>query len=151
MGHFASKEQLQLAAVEWGIARFLEEVWAPVASHEPGLARLRSIMEAWLSYLERDVFPGGCFLTAVSLEFDDRPGVVRTAIADAWRRWLELLEREAAAAQSRGELAGDLSPRQVAFQLHAYIGEANWARQLLRRPDAAHASRTAIANLLGNA
>jgi len=105
-------------------------------------------MEAWLSYLERDVFPGGCFLTAASLEFDDRPGPVRDAITAAWRRWLDLIEQDAATAQARRELAADLSPRQISFQLHAYITEANWAKQLLGAPDALDASRAAIARLL---
>jgi AcrR family transcriptional regulator len=148
IGHFGSKEQLQLATVEAGIACFREAVWEPTASCEPGLTRLQLLMEAWHSYLERDVFPGGCFLTAASLEFDDRPGAVRDAIAAAWRRWLDLIEQDAATAQARGELAADLSPRQIAFQLHAYISEANWARQLLRAPDALDASRTATARLL---
>ncbi len=148
IGHFGSKEQLQLATVEVGIARFREEVWEPIASCEPGLTRLRLLMEAWLSYLERDVFPGGCFLTAASLEFDDRPGAVRDAIIAAWRRWLDLIEQDAATAQARRELATDLSPRQISFQLHAYIFEANWAKQLLGAPDALDASRAAIARLL---
>jgi len=148
IGHFGSKEQLQLATVEAGLTRFREEVWEPVASCERGLTRLGRLMEAWLSYLERDVFPGGCFLTAASLEFDDRPGAVRAAIAAAWRQWLDLIEHEAAEAQARGELATALSPRQIAFQLHAYVSEANWARQLLRTPDAVDASRVAIEQLL---
>ena len=151
MRHFESKQQLQLATVEAAITRFREEVWDPIAGCDPGLTRLRSIMEAWLSYLDRDVFPGGCFLTAASLEFDNRPGPVRDAIAAAWRRWLDLLQREAATAQAQGELPVDLPPHQIAFQLHAYVAEANWARQLLRRPDALDASRDAVTRLLGAA
>lgn len=53
------------------------------------------------------------------------------------------LKREVSQAEARGELAADLSPRQIAFQPHAYITEANWARQLLRAPDALGTSRTA--------
>jgi AcrR family transcriptional regulator len=146
--HFVSKQELQLATVQAAIDRFGVEVWEPVSTEKPGLTRLRLLMERWLSYLERDVFPGGCFLTAASLEFDDRPGPVRDAVAAAWRRWLGLLEADAASAQRHGELAGDLSPRQIAFQLHAYASEANWARRLLRDPDAVERSRGAIARLL---
>lgn len=152
IGHFGSKEQLQLAAVEVGIARFRKEVWEPVARSEPGLTRLRLLAEAWLSYLERDVFPGGCFLTAASLEFDDRPGVVRDAIASAWRQWLDLIEHDAATAQARGELAAtDLTPSQIAFQLHGYVFAANWARRLWRAPDAIDEIRKAVARLLAPA
>jgi AcrR family transcriptional regulator len=148
-GHFASKEQMQLAAVQAAVSRFREEVWEPVSGSDPGLTRLRLMMESWLSYLERDVFPGGCFLTSVSLEFDDRPGMVRDAISAAWQGWLELIEREAATAQRRGELGSDLSSQQIAFQLHAYVSQGNWAKQLLRRSNALESSRSAITRLLG--
>jgi AcrR family transcriptional regulator len=148
IGHFGSKEQLQLETVKAAMRRFTKEVWDPSAACEPGLPRLRALTDAWLSYLERDVFPGGCFLTAAAVEFDDRPGAVRDAVAAGWRRWLDVLEREVATAQERGELATELTPRQIAFQLHAYVIEANWARQLLGDPGALDSARTAAARLL---
>jgi hypothetical protein len=94
------------------------------------------------------VFPGGCFLTAAAHEFDDRPGPVRDLIAAAWKAWLSLLEREVATAQAAGELAHELSPRQIAFQLHAYVTEGNWAKQLFGDPAALESSRAAIERLL---
>jgi AcrR family transcriptional regulator len=147
-GHFGSKQKLQLAAVEAGLARFREAVWVPAAGEPAGLARLRAVMEAWLSYLERSVFPGGCFLTAASLEFDDRPGPVRDTVAKAWRRWLRVLEQEVATAQEQGELAADLDPAQVAYRLNAYVMAANWAKQLFGDPGALAASRAAVDRLL---
>ncbi len=149
IGHFGSKEQLQLATVEAAIRRFRDEVWAPVSEQPGGLARLRALMASWLSYLEREVFPGGCFLTAAAIEFDDRPGPVRDAVAAAWRVWLDVIEREVATAQTRGQLAAlDASPRQLAFELHAYVTAGNSAKQLFRDPAALEASRVAIDRLL---
>jgi AcrR family transcriptional regulator len=148
-GHFGSKEKLQLSAVEAAIARFREEVWEPAAGEPPGIRRLRGLMNAWLSYLERSVFPGGCFLTAASLEFDDRPGQVRDAIANAWKLWLAVLEQEVTTAQSQGELDPALDPAQLAFQLHAYVMAGNWSKQLFGDPDALAASRVAIDRVLG--
>ena len=40
----------------------------------------------WISYLERRVFPGGCFFAAATLEFDDRPGPVRDRLEAGQRR-----------------------------------------------------------------
>jgi hypothetical protein len=99
-------------------------------------------------YLERSVFPGGCFLTAASLEFDDRPGAARDAVAGAWRLWLRLIEQEVATAQGQAELNRDLDPEQVAFQLHAYVMAGNWAKQLFEDPAALTPSRLAIERLL---
>ena len=152
IGHFGSKEKLQLATVEAAIRRFRDEVWVPVAEQPGGLLRLRALMASWLSYLEREVFPGGCFLTAASIEFDDRPGPVRDAIAAAWRRWLDVIEREVATAQAHRQLAArDASPRQIAFQLHAYVTAGNLAKQLFRDTEALDASRVAIERLLAEA
>jgi AcrR family transcriptional regulator len=148
IGHFGSKQELQLAAVEAAVARFIAEVWQPAAAQPAGLVRLRALMASWLSYLERDVFPGGCFLTAAAHEFDDRPGPVRDIIATAWKNWLGLIEREVATAQAAGGLAHQLSPRQITFQLHAYVTEGNWAKQLFGDPAALESSRAAIERLL---
>jgi AcrR family transcriptional regulator len=148
IGHFGSKQELQLAAVDAAIVRIRAEVWEPVAAEPAGLVRLRALMRSWLSHLERGVFPGGCFLTAAAHEFDDRPGPVRDAIATAWKTWLRLIEREVATAQAAGELVPDLSPRQITFQLHAYVTEGNWAKQLFGDPAALESSRAAIERLL---
>ncbi len=149
IGHFGSKEGLQLAAVEAAARRFRAEVWKPAAGEPAGLTRLRALMEGWLSYLEREVFPGGCFLTAASAEFDDRPGAVHDAIAGVWRLWLDVLEREIATAQAQGELESELGPRQIAFQLHAYVMAGNWEKQLFPQPGELASSRDAVARLLG--
>src|SRR5829696_9180499 len=94
LGHFGTKEELQLAALEAAIGIYAREVWAPASGAKPGRARLLAIADAWLDYLSRDVFPGGCFVTAASCEFDDRPGRVRDTLSDAYGRWLDLLADE---------------------------------------------------------
>src|SRR3954469_1828852 len=57
IGHFGSKERLQLAALDAAIDVFRKEVWEPVEARKPGIRRLRALGEAWISYLERRVFP----------------------------------------------------------------------------------------------
>jgi len=146
IGQFGSKLELQLAAIESANERFREEVWEPVADEPDGLPRLRAVMESWISYLEREVFPGGCFLTACAIEFDDRPGPVRDAIAKAWRLWLKVLERDVRVAQKAGDLNSDPDPAQLAFELHSAVLGGNFSRQLFG--DALTQSRAAVASLL---
>lgn len=149
LGHFGTKEELQLAAVAEAVEVFTREVWGPAAEVAPGRARLLAIADAWLSYLERDVFPGGCFVTATAIEFDDRPGRVRDAIAAAQGRWMAVLEAEARRALAQGELPRGTDPAAVAFHLNALAVGTNQARRLLhdnRAPD--HAWR-AMRTLLG--
>jgi len=149
LGHFGSKEELQLATVEEAARSFREQIWDPVAGERPGIERLRATMAAWLSYLEREVFPGGCFLTAAALEFDGRPGRVRDMIAATWKRWLALLEREIAVAQADGDLDRDGDPAQIAFELNGHVMAGNLAKQLFDDPGALDAARTAVDHCLG--
>ena len=149
MGHFASKQDLQLAAVDAASAIFRHEVWEPVAGEAPGIVRLRAAMAAWLSYLERGVFPGGCFLSAASLEFDDRPGPVRDAVAAALRRWLQVLAADVATAQDAGALDQDDAPEQLAFELQAHVMACNWALRLFDDPQALVMARRAIERRIG--
>src|SRR5947207_9101793 len=66
--HFGSKEELQLATVEAAVGVFDRNVIEVAASAPPGLARLRATVDAYLRYVETDVFPGGCFFAATLTE-----------------------------------------------------------------------------------
>src|SRR5436305_9759011 len=97
-----------------------------------GRPRLRSLIDAWLSYLEREVFPGGCLMTTASVEFDNLGGRVRDAVEKANADWLAMLEREFAAARAAGELPAGLEPGDAAFELNALAIGANCTFQLHR-------------------
>jgi tetracycline repressor-like protein len=73
---------------------------------------------------------------------------VRDAVAAAWARWLELLEGEVSAAQHQGSVRGELSARQIAFELHGHVMAGNWAKQLFRDAGALAASHVAIDGLI---
>jgi AcrR family transcriptional regulator len=133
--HFGSKEGLQLAALQAAVQIFQREIWEPSEHAQPGLARLRAICDAWISYLERDVLPGGCFMTAAASEFDGRDGPVREATRKAWGRWLRVLEAEARTAIENGELPADGDPALIAFELNGIAMALNNARQLHGDPD----------------
>jgi AcrR family transcriptional regulator len=147
--HFGSKQELQLATVERATALFSHEVVEPSAAAEPGLERLRALIENYLSYLEREVLPGGCFLSAAAAEFDGRPGPVRNAIAASSRAWGSELESQAEIAGVRGELPDGADPVQVVFELGAYATRANAAYQLYGDRRAFDRARVAIARSLG--
>jgi AcrR family transcriptional regulator len=147
--HFGSKQELQLATVERATALFRREVLEPAAAAEPGLARLRALIDGYLGYLEREVLPGGCFLTAAGAEFDGRPGPVRDAIAASSLDWGRELQRQAELARDRGELPADVDPAQLVFELGAYTTRANAAYQLHGDRDAFDRARVAIERSLG--
>jgi AcrR family transcriptional regulator len=142
--HFGSKEQLQLATVEAAKQVFLGQVVQPSLAHPRGIPRLRAMLEGWIGYVERIVFRGGCFFAAASAEFDSRPGSVRDEIAGLTKAWLIALQDEIAFARSSKQLKIDADPVQVAFELHAYVQEANWAFKLFNDKSAFSHARQAI-------
>ncbi len=148
VGPFGNKEQLQLAAIDGANEIFRREVWEPAEGETPGLARLSALCEAWVSYLERDVFPGGCFLTQAATEFDGRPGPVRDSVKRALDLWDRVLRREAETAVERRELPADTDPGQLAFEIAAVAQGVNQARQLRDDPEAADRGRRAMARVL---
>src|SRR5579864_1733018 len=146
--HFGSKEQLQLATVNAAKQVFLEQVVQPSLTQSRGVARLRAMLENWIGYVERIVFRGGCFFAAASAEFDSRPGAIRDQIAALTKAWMVGLQKEIAYAQSRRELRASVDPAQLAFELHAYVQEANWAFKLFNDKSAFPRARRAIADRL---
>src|SRR5215469_4112462 len=142
--HFGSKEQLQLATVDAAKQVFLEQVVQPSLTHARGIPRLRAMLENWIGYVERIVFRGGCFFAAASAEFDSRPGPVRDEIANLTKAWLIALQDEIAFARSSGEIRTSVDPVQLAFEVHAYVQEANWAFKLFNDKSAFARARRAI-------
>jgi len=142
--HFGSKEQLQLATVDAAKQVFMEQVVQPVLAQPTGVPRLLAMLESWIGYVERIVFRGGCFFAAAAAEFDSRPGLVRDEIAKPSKAWLIALRDEVAFAQSSKQLRADVDPAQLAFELHAYVQEANWAFNLFSDKCAFSRARQAI-------
>jgi AcrR family transcriptional regulator len=128
--HFGSKEELQIATVEHAASLFVEEVIAPARSAPKGLPRVWALCDHKLGYLERQVFPGGCFFAATSVEFSHRPGPVRDRIEEMLRSWTSYLEHAVEQAQAAGELDGALSAREITFELDSFAMAANWQYHL---------------------
>jgi AcrR family transcriptional regulator len=141
--HFGSKEDLQCAVVDEARDIFVEKVVRPAAQLR-GLPLLRALCENWLSYGEGRTFPGGCFFSAASLEFDDRPGPVRDRIINLMKKWLENLEHAARDAQSAGEIRKDVDVRQLAFEIQALAMGGNWSSRLFRDQSAFRSAKVAI-------
>jgi AcrR family transcriptional regulator len=129
--HFGSKEDLQCAIVDEARDIFVERVIRP-AQQLRGVKLLRALCQNWLAYGEGKVFPGGCFFSAASLEFDDRPGRVRDRIVELMQKWLGTLEHAARDAQAAGEIRKGVDVRQLAFEIQALAMGANWSSRLFR-------------------
>jgi len=149
---FGSKEELQLATITAARDSFITEVVTPaLEAAEPGRNRLLALCEGYLSYVERRVFPGGCFFVAASAEFGGRPGRVHDEVAHVQQQWRDLLEAEARAAKQRDQLPDGTDPKQLAFELGVILAGTNVVSVLHDDAGAIARARAAVGTRLTEA
>ncbi|GAB4151833.1 MAG: TetR/AcrR family transcriptional regulator [Planctomycetaceae bacterium] len=142
--HFGSKEDLQLAVIDLARQRFEATVLPPATQLPDGLPKILALLTSWADSIEHSTYRGGCFFAAASAEFDDRPGPVRDEIARLTKQWLDLLTQGFESARMLKQLKSRSDPAQMAFEVHAFVQEANWARQLLNDKQAFARARRSI-------
>jgi AcrR family transcriptional regulator len=148
--HFGSKEALQLATIEVASEIFEAEVVAP-ALEVDGLARAEVLAERFLSHVDREVFPGGCFFASAAAEMDTRPGRVRDRVVAFQSAWNELVQGAFRSARERGEIGPSADPAQLAFEVNALLALANGLYLLSGDRGAFDMARRGIADRLDRA
>lgn len=146
--HFGSKEELQIATLQAASQRYIDEIFTPALKVPRGYPRLVAICEAWLSYVRRGVFPGGCFFAAASFEFDGRPGAVRDTVRRMMNDWMAALEKGIRMAQDEGHLDPSVDPKQLSFELNSLFFGANFAFYLRDDDQAIERARKAVMDRL---
>lgn len=146
--HFQSKEALQLAVVDTASDRFTELVIRPALKAPRGEPRVRALMERWFAWVVVSSSTGGCFFVAASTELDDRRGVVRDAVVQRQRDWIEMLANAVRAAVVEEHLRSDLDPEQVAFELWGVALSYHHYARLLGATDAEMRAHAAVDHLI---
>src|SRR2546429_8745522 len=150
--HFGSKEELHLATIEAAAQIFTDEVIRPALATPRGVGRVWALCNSWLSYLERGVFPGGCFFWAVAEEFDSRrPGPVRDSVLEKKSYWSYTLQRAVREAQEAGDIDPGVDPEQLAWELDSLLGGTNSGFKGDDGPRAIERGRRAIRDRLTRA
>jgi AcrR family transcriptional regulator len=118
---FGTREAIQIAAVAEARRLYQEWVVLPAWEEAAGAQRLRALITHWVAYTKADVFPGGCFVAATSVEFGHREGPVAESVQRLKREWLDLLEAEL-------KTAGSRAPADDAFRIDSYLcmGNTRW-------------------------
>jgi AcrR family transcriptional regulator len=142
--HFGSREELQISVVREYHNKFEEEVFFPAVREPRGLPRLRALVENWIKRVSVEV-DSGCIYISGAVEFDDRPGPVRDALAHMVRAWQAALDRAIRIAIEEGHLRADTDPLQMLFEVHGLILALHHDARFLRLPGALDRARTAFA------
>ena len=131
--HFGSREELQIAVIREYHARFEEEVFFPAVREARGLPRLRALFENWVRRVSVEL-DSGCIYISGAVEFDDRPGPVRDALAAMVRDWQSALERAIRLSVDAGHLKPDTDSPQMLFEIHGLILALHHDARFLRNP-----------------
>lgn len=133
--HFGSREELQISVIREYHAKFEEEVFFPSIQDERGLPRLQALFARWVKRVSVEL-DSGCIYISGAVEFDDRPGPVRDALADMVRAWHQALERAIRLAIQAGHLLPETDAAQILFELHGLILALHHDARFLRNPGA---------------
>ena len=147
--HFGSREELQISVVREYHARFEEEVFVPAIQEARGLPRLRALFERWVRRVSVEL-DSGCLYISGAVEFDDRPGPVRDALAEMVRAWQSALERAIRIAIEEGHLRADTDASQMLFEIHGLILALHHDARFLRNPGVLVRVRTAFDRVLAH-
>lgn len=146
--HFKSKEELELATIETAAQIFDREVLQSVRAAPPGARRLVTLVEAFLSHLERRVFPGGCFFAAVAAELDTRPGRAHDRVLEVLSQWRSLIRQCIEEARTHPEIDRDVDLEQTVFEVQAMLAAANFLFVLTNDPMPLQQARKGVQNML---
>ena len=144
--HFGSREELQISVIREYHDRFEHEVFYPALQQERGLPRLTALFDNWMQRTSTEI-DSGCIYISGAVEFDDRPGPVRDALASTVNTWQDALRRAIEMAQSLRQLDPQADARQIAFEIHGLILALHYEARFLRNPGAVERARKGFAQI----
>ena len=145
--HFGSRDELQISVVREYYARFEREVFQPAMEQPRGLPRLQALFEHWMRFTSAEL-DSGCIFISGAVEFDDRPGPVRDALAEAVDAWIDAMTRAVAQACEEKHLDAGADPSQIAFEIHALILALHYEARFMRRPGSLGRAQQGFVNIL---
>lgn len=147
--HFGSREELQISVIREYHARFEDEVFFPAIAEPRGLPRLRALFERWVRRVSVEL-DSGCIYISGAVEFDDRPGPVRDALASMVSNWQAALGRAIRIAVEEGHLRPDTDPTQMLFEMHGLILALHHDARFLRNPGVLDRARAGFEHVLAH-
>ncbi|WP_114969851.1 TetR/AcrR family transcriptional regulator [Rhodoferax ferrireducens] len=145
--HFGSREELQISVIREYYAQFADEVFFPAMDEARGLPRVRALFANWMKRVAVEI-QSGCIFISGAVEFDDRPGPVRDALASSVKTWLAALYRAVVQAKEEGHLHENADEEQMAFEIHGLILASHYEARFLKNPFSTERANKGFENIL---
>ena len=114
-----------------------------------GLPRLVALFQRWVRRVSVEI-DSGCIYISGAVEFDDRPGPVRDALAGMVQAWHDALGRAIGMAVAEGHLRDDTEPAQLLFEVHGLILALHHDARFLRDSDAVGRARKGFDRIIAS-
>jgi len=131
--HFGSREELQISVIREYFHRFEQEIFYPALKLPRGLPRLQALFANWMKRVTVEL-QSGCIFISGAVDFDDRTGPVRDALASSVKTWLAAVHRSVVQAKEEGHLSPDADERQIVFEIHSLILGLHYEARFLKTP-----------------
>ena len=145
--HFGSREELQVSVIREYHHCFEQEVFYPAMSAPRGVQRLRALFDNWMKRTSIEI-DSGCIYISGAIEFDDRTGPVRDALAHSVLTWHAAMKRAILQAKELGELNADVVEDQMLFEVHGLILALHYEARFLKNPGSIAKALAGFDNIL---
>jgi AcrR family transcriptional regulator len=145
--HFGSREELQISVIREYHTRFEAEVFYPAMDQPRGVPRLRALFDNWMKRTSMEL-DSGCIYISGAVEFDDRTGPVRDALATSVLTWLAAMRRAIEQCKELGEIRDDANESQMLFEIHGLILALHYEARFLQTPGSIERAITGFRNIL---
>ena len=145
--HFGSREELQISVIHQYFSQFEQDVFYPALSKPRGLPRVKALFDNWMKRVAVEI-QSGCIFISGAVEFDDRPGPVRDALATSVQTWLGAMNRAIVLAKGCGHLRADADEEQMAYEIHGLILALHYEARFLQKPGSIERAHKGFDNIL---
>jgi hypothetical protein len=108
---------------------------------------VQALFANWMKRVAVEI-QSGCIFISGAVEFDDRPGPVRDALANSVQTWLNAMLRAVVLAKECGDLRADADEHQVAFEIHGLILALHYEARFLKNPGSIERAHQGFENIL---
>lgn len=144
--HFASRDVLLLSVIEYTALDFKTQVFDRAMLCKRGLERINALSRYWVRWSNQP--SGGCPFTSGAFEFDDRPGVIRDALAQHEKSVHTMWERAATIAVDEGEFRADADCKQFAYEIFGNLLSFQIYKRLLNHANATSFYNASFQNII---
>lgn len=112
--HFKSKDELALAAFDYGVSLISQKMWQAIKTKSNAIDRLQALVSVYLVYIENPPIKGGCPILNTAIEVDAVDSPLRDRTLAAIKDWRGLIVRIIQKGIKKGEIPATVEADTVA-------------------------------------